>query len=76
MSQVNGGVCEKNPRWAQHGLHRDCEHLLIGRMNVEPLIRADLELILIDPNGDVLEGEPLLQAFNQLSHFDILSCLV
>ena len=60
MSQVHRGVGEKDPRRTKHSLHSDCEHLLISRMNVEPLIGADLELVHIYPNGDVLEGESFL----------------
>ena len=76
MRQVDWCVAEKNSRCAEHGLLSNRQHLLICRMNIEPLIRAHLQGIHIGPHCDVLKLEALLQTLHDLSCVEIGARLV
>lgn len=63
MCQVNRCILEEDTLFAESCLHGNREHLLVGRVDVKPLVGANLELGLVEPHCDMLDAEACLKTF-------------
>ena len=76
MRQVDRRVSEEDTLLAKLRLHRHRKHLLISRVDIEPLIRADHQLVHVQPHSDMLESEALLKTLDYFGRVEGCPCLV